>query len=179
MPSSADVETFHPLPEAELVADVSFVGTRTPRREPILSALQDFNLLVYGPGWGNSTLRKSCVRAEAFGSRTNEVFNRSRINLNIHNWTVPGTAMNLRLFEVPAAGGFLLTDWVAEIDAAYKEGEHLACWRDLKELREKLAYYLSHDKERREIARRGHEQFLRHHTYAARVQELLKCLGAL
>jgi spore maturation protein CgeB len=178
LPSSADIGTFHPLPEGTPVADISFVGTRTPRREPILSAVQDFDLLVYGPGWHESALKKSRVRPEAFGSRTNEVFNRSRINLNIHNWTAPGTAMNLRLFEVPAAGGFLLTDWVEEIDAAYKEGEHLACWRDLKELRQKIAYYLSHDEERRAVARRGHEHFLRHHTYAARVRRLLDCLGA-
>jgi len=178
LPSSADTGTFHPLPQAAPVADVTFVGTRTPRREPILYAVQDFDLLVYGPGWCNSTLRKSCVRPEAFGSRTNEVFNRSRINLNVHNWTAPGTAMNLRLFEVPASGGFLLTDWVAEIDSAYTEDEHLVCWRSVEELRDKIVYYLAHDAERREIARRGHEHFLRHHTYAARVRQLLDCSTA-
>jgi len=178
LPSSADLETFHPLPEAAPTADLSFVGTRTPYRERILEALQDFDLLVYGPGWRDSSLKKSCIRVEAFGNRTNEVFNRSRINLNIHNWFGQGTAMNLRLFEVPASGGFLLTDWVAEIDEAYAEGEHLACWRNVKELRQKIAYYLSHDEERRVVARRGHEHFLRHHTYAARVRRLLDCLNA-
>jgi spore maturation protein CgeB len=178
LPSSADIDTFHPLPEAAPVADISFVGTRASRREAVLADLQDLDLLVYGSGWRCSALRKSCVRPEVFGSGTNQVFNRSRINLNIHSVWTQGTAMNLRLYEVPAAGGFLLTEWVSEIDSAYKEGEHLVCWRDPKELREKIAYYLSHDEERWAVAQRGHEHFLRHHTYAARVRRLLDCLGA-
>jgi spore maturation protein CgeB len=57
--------------------------------------------------------------------------------------------MNLRLFEVPAARGFLLTDWVAEIDGAYRQNEHVVCWRTLDELRSKIAYYLAHEDERR------------------------------
>ena len=81
--------------------------------------------------------------------------------------------MNLRLFEVPASRGFLLTDWVAEIDDAYRPDEHLVCWWTPDELRAKVEYYLAHAAERREIAARGHEHFLRHHTYAARAVELL------
>ena len=86
--------------------------------------------------------------------------------------------MNLRLFEVPASGGFLLTDWIAEIDGAYTEGEHIACWRSVAELRDKITYYLAHEGERWEIARRGREHFLRYHTYAARVRQILDCLNA-
>jgi len=84
--------------------------------------------------------------------------------------------MNLRLFEVPAAGGFLLTDWVSEIDDAYDEDVHLACWRDIYELRSKLTYFLEHEAKRSEIAGKGREHFLKHHSYAARVQRLLTCI---
>ena len=72
--------------------------------------------------------------------------------------------------------GFLLTDWVAEIDGAYRPDEHVVCWRTMGELREKVAYYLAHEDERRTIAARGHEHFLRHHTYAVRARELLEHL---
>jgi spore maturation protein CgeB len=113
------------------------------------------------------------VHPGAFGPRTNEVYNSARINLNVHTWFGQGSGMNLRLFEVPAAGGFLLTDWVAEIDGAYRQDEHLVCWRTVEELREKVTYYLAHEDERRAIAARGREHFLRHHTYAARARDLL------
>ena len=176
--SAADSASFYPLPERAPITDVAFVGTHSPYRESILAQLQDFDLRVHGPGWRKSGLKKSCVFPEAFGKKTNEIYNRARINLNIHNWFGRGTAMNLRLFEVPAAGGFLLTDWVAEIDAAYADGEHLACWRSAAELRDRIVWYLSHEQERRAIAARGHRHFLSHHSYAARAQQLLSCLDA-
>ena len=124
-----------------------------------------------------SPIDRSRVHPGAFGPRTNEVYNRARINLNVHRWFGQGSAMNLRLFEVPAARGFLLTDWVEEIDGAYRPDEQVVCWRTTSELRAKVAYYLAHEDERREIAARGHEHFLRHHTYAVRARGLLDQLA--
>ncbi len=170
----ADPENFHPLSAGRSVVDVAFVGTHSPRRESVVVELQDFDTHVYGSAaWRQSPIDKARVHPGAFGPKTNEIFNSARINLNVHTWFGRGSAMNLRLFEVPASGGFLLTDWVAEIDGAYRPGEHLVCWRTMEELRGKVAYYLAHEDERREIAARGHEHLLRHHSYAARARELL------
>jgi spore maturation protein CgeB len=170
LPSSASPATFYPLPAQPPLADLTFIGTHSPYRESILAQLQDFDLRVYGPGWGKSTLDKDKIYPEAFGALTNEIFNRSRINLNIHNWFGLGSAMNLRLFEVPAAGGFLLTDWVDEIAGTYQDGRHIACWRSVAELRDKIAYYLGHEAERLAIAQAGREHFLRHHSYSTQAR---------
>jgi len=170
----ADPENFHPLPAARSVVDVAFVGTHSPRRESVVVELQNFETHVYGSAaWRQSPIDKVRVHPGAFGPKTNEVFNSARINLNVHTWFGQGSAMNLRLFEVPASGGFLLTDWVAEVDGAYRQDEHLVCWRTVEELRAKVAYYLAHEDERCEIAARGYEHFLQHHSYAARARELL------
>jgi spore maturation protein CgeB len=175
--SAADPEVFFPLPDARPTVDVVFVGTHSPDRESVVVGLQEFDTHVYGSAaWRRSPIAPTRVHPGAFGARTNEVFNRARINLNVHRWSGLGSAMNLRLFEVPAARGFLLTDWVAEIDGGYRPDEHLVCWRTMRELRAKVAYYLEHEDERREIAARGYEHFLQHHTYAVRVRELLEHL---
>ena len=172
--SAADPEVFFPLPDARETADVAFVGTHSPDRERVVVGLQEFDTHVYGSAaWRVAPIDPSRVHPGAFGARTNEVFNATRVNLNVHRWVGQGSAINLRLFEVPASRGFLLTDWVAEIDGAYREDEHVVCWRTPAELRAKIGYYLAHEDERREIAARGHEHFLRHHTYAARAHELL------
>ena len=172
--SAADPEVFFPLPRARCSIDVAFIGTHSPRRESIVADLQDFDTHVYGSAaWRTAPIDPSRVHRGVFGSRTNEVVNSARINLNVHTWFGQGSAMNLRLFEVPAARGFLLTDWVAEIDGAYRPDEHVVCWRTPDELRAKATYYLAHEDERREIAARGYEHFLRYHTYAARASELL------
>ncbi|TCV84284.1 CgeB family protein [Sulfurirhabdus autotrophica] len=177
LPSAADTHTFYPLPHSTSLADIIFVGTHSPYRESIVQQLQDFDLRVYGPGWHKAQLRKSCVYPEAFGKKTNEIFNQTKINLNIHNWFGQGSAMNLRLFEVPAAGGFLLTDWVAEIDDAYTEDKHIACWRNVEELRTKINYFLAHEEERQLIAKQGNQYFLQHHSYIARAQLMLSYLS--
>jgi spore maturation protein CgeB len=173
LPSSASTAIFYPLPVLPPLADLTFIGTYSPYRECILAQLQDFDLRVYGPGWGKSALDKDKIYPEAFGALTNEIFNRSRINLNIHNWFGQGSAMNLRLFEVPAAGGFLLTDWVDEIAGTYQDGRHIACWRNVAELRDKIAYYLAHEAERLAIAQAGREHFLLHHSYATQAKFFL------
>ena len=175
---AADPEVFFPLPDAGCTMDVVFVGTHAPRRESIVVGLQDFNTHVYGSAaWRTAAMDAPRIHPGAFGSRTNEVLNRARINLNVHTWFGQGSGLNLREFEVPASRGFLLTDWVAEIDGAYRDGEHVVCWRTPEDLRAKVAYYLTHEDERRAIAARGHEHFLQHHTYTIRASELLDRLG--
>jgi len=50
---------------------------------------------------------------------------------------------------------------------------------NLTNFRERLKYYLEHDKERRIIAKRGYETFMKHHTSDVRAKQLLKKLEYL
>jgi spore maturation protein CgeB len=113
---------------------------------------------------------------EAFGDRTNEIYNRARINLNIHTWVGRGGALNLRPFEVPAAGAFLLTDWVEEIDRHYVEGQHLAYYRSVEDLKSKLAYFLARPSECEAVAHAGRTQFLSNDLYTTRAQRILRVM---
>lgn len=177
MPSAADPELFHPLNGVEKTTGISFIGTRSELRESILFALQDLSPVIYGPGWQKrSKIAKQLLRPETFGDGINRVFNESRINLNIHNWFGVGTAMNLRLFEVPAARGFLLTDWVAEIDEQFEEDRHVVCWRSVEELRDKACYYLERESECNRIALAGYQHVLSKHTYLQRAHALIALL---
>ena len=179
LPSSANPRLLHPL-GAPRDLPIAFVGTRTDDRERLLRQLQEFPLHVFGPGWTKTGIGGQIrTHAPAFGAHTNEVFNRARINLNIHTWVGQGSAMNLRLFEVPAAGGFLLTDWVDEIAGHYVEGEHLACYRGLDDLKAKLEHYLARPEECERIAQAGHRHFLAHHRYAVRAQRVLEEVARL
>jgi spore maturation protein CgeB len=172
-PGSADPALF--FPRAGLARDigVSFVGTCSERRVEAVNALAGMPTHLFGSGWSARALPSSAILGPKLPTAGfNAVINRSSINLNVHRWFGVGTAMNLRLFEVPAAGGFLLTDWVAEIDDYYVEDRHLACWRTFDELRDKAAFYLAHDGARERIARAGHEHFIAHHSYRERAKWL-------
>ena len=44
----------------------------------------------------------------------------------------------------------------------------------IEELEDKCAYYLTHEKERREIACNGYEEVKQHHTYPIRLAQMLQ-----
>lgn len=174
LPSSASTALFHPL-GIERDLEIAFLGTRSEKRAALLDELKEFPVHVFGPGWlKNGVGGKVRAHPPAFGEAANRIYNRARINLNVHNWAGVGSAVNLRLFEVPAAGGFLLSDWVDEIADCYVAGEHLACFRGMAELKQKLEHFLSRPDERERIARAGRGHFLAHHTYAVRARQVLR-----
>jgi len=92
------------------------------------------------------------------------------------------TGLNIRHFEITAYGGFMLTYWTPELAACFEIGKECDVFRDETELLDKIAYYLEHPKERREIAAAGQRRTLRDHLYSHRVARLVDILrqsGAL
>ena len=63
--------------------------------------------------------------------------------------------MKARTFEVPGAGGFLLTENAAALEKFYIPGEEIVTFCSISELADKIKYYLNHPQERDEIARAG------------------------
>ena len=104
-----------------------------------------------------------------------KVFQASRINLNITMRPIE-TGLSLRIWDVLGCGGFLLTNYQAEIPDYFEIGRDLETYESMDELEEKVRYYLSHDEERVEIAISGYEKVARYHTYEIRLAQMLKIL---
>lgn len=90
-----------------------------------------------------------------------------------------GNDLNMRFFEVLSSGSFLLTNWIPELTSVPDliDDKHYVTYRTMKEAIEKTRYYIEHDKEREEIAKAGHKQFLAGHTYKHRVKTILNTVG--
>ena len=82
-----------------------------------------------------------------------------------------------RTFEIPGTGGFLITEYVEELDEYYRLGQELVCFHTVDELVDRARYYLAHDAERRAIAQAGYERTLREHTYEQRFKALFRDAG--
>lgn len=82
-----------------------------------------------------------------------------------------------RNFEVPGAGGFLLTEAADNIEEYYRDGKEIAVFRDTDELIEKARYYLAHERERATIAEAGYRRTLDEHTYEKRFRALFRKMG--
>ena len=78
-----------------------------------------------------------------------------------------------RAFEVPGAGGFLVTEAAEGIERYYTPGEEIVVFEGVEDLVEKVQYFLNHRDERDRIALEGHRRTEREHTYETRFRQLL------
>lgn len=101
------------------------------------------------------------------------IFNQSKINLNITAKSIR-SGLSLRIFDVLGCGGFLITNYQAELPEVFEIGKELESYASPEELMEKCTYYLVHDSAREAIARRGYEKVCRLHTWDTRLLTILE-----
>lgn len=100
------------------------------------------------------------------------VFFNSRINLNITSKSIR-TALPLRIFDILACGGFCLTNYQPELEDCFTIGADLDCYTSEADLLTKVEYYLTHEKERAQIAQNGLETVKRFHNYPERLLKMI------
>jgi spore maturation protein CgeB len=99
------------------------------------------------------------------------VYSRARIVMNLPL----GDDLNFRFFEALSCGALLLTKRVANgQEELFREGVHFAAFGNEGELCEKIEHYLNAEKERKTIAEAGHQEVIKHHTLALRLETLLE-----
>lgn len=101
------------------------------------------------------------------------VFHRSKINLNITLRSIL-SGVPLRVVDILAAGGFLLTNYQEEIAEYFVDGEDLVMAYTPEDMIEKTAYYLEHDQERKAIAACGQKKVLENFAYTKLLPEILR-----
>lgn len=85
--------------------------------------------------------------------------------------------VTMRVFDVVAAGGFLLAEHSAGLAELFVLGEELETWRTPAELLAKVRHYRAHPEQRRAIAAAGQARVRRDHSIARRVEQLGRSLG--
>ncbi|MDO5403080.1 MAG: DUF3880 domain-containing protein [Eubacteriales bacterium] len=111
-----------------------------------------------------------CGRADYY-SQMPEVFRKSKINLNI-SLSIIKTGIPLRVLDVLGSGGFLITNYKPEIAEYFEDGIDLVIYEDMKDLVIKVKYYLSHEEERKAIARNGYEKVKRLFTFDEKIDAM-------
>lgn len=111
-----------------------------------------------------------------YWSEMPKVFRSTKINLN---FTIPNikSGLPLRVWDILGAGGFLMTNYQAELPLYLEDKKDCVCFESVQELVEKCGYYLSHEEERREIAQHGYQKVKNSHTYLQRIREMLRILA--
>lgn len=146
------------------------------RRLSIILELENLGIkVVGGPEWRRYLSPEQLIPPVDYLNGLCRVYQNSRISLNISRLQLRA-GVNQRIFDVPAGGGFLLTDRTTELEHYLVPHEEVACYCDAAEVKEKAKYYLSHEKERAQIAAKARKRILQEHTYTHRMEKVLKLL---
>jgi spore maturation protein CgeB len=81
--------------------------------------------------------------------------------------------LNQRCFDVPASGGFLLTDAQPAIEELFEPEIEIITFQTQCELEEKWNYYSQRHAERKAVIEKGRKKVLNKHTYQHRIREML------
>ena len=142
------------------------------RRRALIELSKHYKVNVYSNSDVSDLLRIQYCGSVDYWSEMPKVFRMSKINLN---FTIPNikSGIPLRIWDVLGCGGFLLTNYQAEIPYSFKEGEDLVCFDSLEDLCEKVGYYLEHEEERKRIAWNGYRKVREKHSYIERIRTIL------
>ncbi len=102
----------------------------------------------------------------------------SKINLHITPRTIT-SGMSLRILDIMASGGFLLSNAQPELLEYFEEGKDFAAYRDELDLVEKASYYLKHEEERRAIAARGKWKTEKYFTYQNQFKKMFEIINSV
>lgn len=103
------------------------------------------------------------------------VFRHSLINLNISLRSIQ-SGIPLRAFDIMGSGGFLLSNYQADFLDCFTPGEDFVWYGSVEEASQLCDYYLSHEKERAQIAANGLGKIRDAHTFKHRVETILNTL---
>ncbi len=101
------------------------------------------------------------------------VFHNSKINLNITLRTIQ-QGISLRVWDVLACGGFLLTNYQPELEEFFEIGRDLVCYDSKEDMLYKIVYYLEHEEERKQIALNGYNKVKQFHGYGQRIETIFE-----
>lgn len=168
-----NTDNFRPM-EVQKDIEVSLIGAPHSMREELAGYLlgHGIRLALFGNGWEYTRHRRY-----SGGHLSNEEFikaiNRSKINITTMKAGDNSTLqIKGRIFEVAACRAFQLVEYNPELEEYFTSGEEIIYYKNYSDLKEKIEYYLLHEKERELIAGRAYQKAIAEHTWLNRLTHI-------
>ncbi len=129
--------------------------------------------------WGWRPLARCFFRRAYFGEGGSHV----KIDIvnffdNVRMWLAKrNIQVKSRHFEVPACGTLEMTQDADDMRDYYELGREIVTYTDERDLAEKIRYYLAHNDEREEIAKRGYERTQCDHSTEKRFEDIFTMIS--
>lgn len=164
-----------PIPSMHCRFDVSFVGAAYGNRPRWIDRLAQHGIRVecFGTGWPAGAVDTTAMRS---------IIRSSRVVLNFGDsglqWRglLPYRSRQIkaRTFEVPGAGGLLITERAPRLEQFYKVGKEIEDFASPEELAAKIRRYLADPGLRDQMATAGHVRTCNEHLYEHRFAVLIE-----
>jgi len=142
-----------------------------------VAALGQLGMRVWGDeGWAPTEQHGARYMGNAGHKfELNKIYAHSTVNVDIGR-IYQSDIVTMRVFDVMACGGFVLSERNEALLELFTEGVELACYSTLAELTQKAAHYIAHPDEAKAIALRGQAKVRADHTVGQRVRHMLSQL---
>ncbi|MGH7782088.1 MAG: CgeB family protein [Candidatus Binataceae bacterium] len=157
--------------------DAMFIGggdaDRAPYFETLIRALPELRLNLYGGYWDRYSALKRYWRGSAIGRDFRLAAGGAKIAINLVRRANRDDHV-MRTFELPACGGFMLTERTPAHQEIFAEDREAVFFSSPDEMAAKVGQWLARDADRRAIAAAGQRKIIEgRNTYADRLQEIL------
>jgi len=167
---AANTHLSKPAPEVEKIYDVCFVGAAYGDRPAYIQALKDAGLTVYvaGLNWDKHIPGTLGALSE---SDMYKIHQQAKMIVVFSKGYEGGSQIKGRVFEGPAYKTCTLIEQAPGLEQYFVSDKEIVVFSDVQDLLQKVRYYLEHESEREDIARRGYERVLKDHTYDKRLYD--------
>lgn len=174
--------SYHPLPDGTETAAYIYANyflcrkiTSNERLLLLKSVSEQFELKLYTHHPASELPDATYIGPVDWYDTMPFIFKQSNINMNITLKSIQ-TGIPLRCMDIMGSGGFLLTNFQSDLLDFFVPNEDFVFYESLGDCNSKIAYYLTHDTARRQIAANCLGKMQDAHTFVHRVHTILSII---
>jgi len=171
---NVDISVWEEKHKLNYTSAIALTATKDTRLD-IAKICSSAGLNIYGDKyWAQASTGAKIHDGVSYGKELKEIYN-SSIQINQTSYQMPG-AVNQRVFDIPAAGGLLISDDQDDMSDLFDIKKECFCYSDINELPDKIKYLKNNEEEALRRMNRAKKRIQKEHTYIQRMQYLINRL---
>lgn len=149
------------------------------KRKNVIGSLIPLNIETFGDPEGWKDLLGDSIKTNPDLDYTTQLCNSYRniaINVNITSCQMR-SAVNQRVFDIPMAGSFVISDRQKDLEELFEIGKEAVCYEDIMGLKDVIKFYTRNKTAQNEIIKAARIRIKKEHTYFNRITSILDLLN--
>ncbi|MDP8207690.1 MAG: glycosyltransferase [Candidatus Electryonea clarkiae] len=168
---SVDISTWSRRKMLNYASAIALTATRELRKE-VAEQCAASGLILYGDeGWRVLTPSIPLNGMVRYPDGLPAIY-RGGVHINATSYQMP-SGVNQRVFDIPAAGGILVTDDQEDLSELFESDQECITFSDPEEARDKAGYFLRNPEIGKNIMKQARKKIVKKHTYCHRAKQII------